>query len=306
MDYFKNQFFKTMGLAFLILSFSCSEESLNNTETESPPEAPFSFSQNIIENSNLIKSVDACVNNNQTLLQHGTISVTAGSKNYKTLSSNVSQTSTELIINASVDISMETANLPSNISIYINGDEKAYQEVGYGSITYKVTLPYNWTPGDQINYRIVQKAFLQPIELSGTVSLVRECPISINIQKYGGIVAYLFQEDEEGYQDGRNHGLIMATSELSESNWETAMEACENLELNGYNDWILPSSDHLIKIINNLFLEPEYYLSNGFWSSTEASESTSYSSFKYGFSSSVTLIESPKDASFSVRPVRIF
>lgn len=50
------------------------------------------------------------------------------------------------------------------------------------------------------------------------------------------------------------HGLVAAVCDLGEFNWTDAKNACEELEVNGYTDWYLPSVDELKDLhSNNLF-----------------------------------------------------
>jgi len=79
----------------------------------------------------------------------------------------------------------------------------------------------------------------------------------------GGIIFYI---------DGTGqHGLIVAPSDQGTYvNWNVADSICQNLVLNGYSDWFLPSKDQL-----NL-LNQQKVLIGGFanviyWSSTEFS-----------------------------------
>lgn len=82
-----------------------------------------------------------------------------------------------------------------------------------------------------------------------------------------------------------------------------AASICENLELNGYSDWFLPSKDEL----NLLYLQKAAGLiaafdNNFYWSSTEDSYNGAWSqSFTSGANSSAT-----KDGAYFVRAIRFF
>ena len=78
--------------------------------------------------------------------------------------------------------------------------------------------------------------------------------------KHGGFVVY----EENG------HGLVAAITDLVYMDWNSAKTACEELILNGYSDWHLPSKEKLNLVYVNLgqfggggFAEYSY------WSSTE-------------------------------------
>jgi hypothetical protein len=60
--------------------------------------------------------------------------------------------------------------------------------------------------------------------------------------KYGGFVVF----EENG------HGLVAAITDLGEMNFYTAKAACEELILNGYSDWHLPTKDELSLVYRNL------------------------------------------------------
>jgi len=146
----------------------------------------------------------------------------------------------------------------------------------------------------------------------------------------GGIVAYILQPSEPGYHPSIQKGLIAATSDLNtswgkniningtltaigtgKSNTEKivaqdstsgiAARLCDELVLNGYNDWYLPSKDELnkIRIARDLIggLVGEVY-----WSS---SQYDNYYAWAQGMQSGFQSKDS-KHLPRSVRPVRSF
>jgi len=60
--------------------------------------------------------------------------------------------------------------------------------------------------------------------------------------KYGGFVVY----------EKNGHGLVVSITDLGMMDWESAKSACDELVLNGYSDWHLPTKEELDSIYVNL------------------------------------------------------
>ncbi len=149
----------------------------------------------------------------------------------------------------------------------------------------------------------------------------------------GGIVAYLLQEGDPGYDPLLPRGLIAAKKDQSKgASWgcmgktvgatsnkvgggkkntdsilhatkeeDIAASICDELVHDGYDDWYLPSKEEL----NILFLNKDIiggFSKDGYWSSTEDDENTAWSQlFKDG-----KQLLLPKKQTPRVRCVRSF
>ena len=104
--------------------------------------------------------------------------------------------------------------------------------------------------------------------------------------KHGGFVVF----EENG------HGLVAAITDLGNMDWNSAKTACEELILNGYSDWHLPSKEELNSVYVNLKqIGGGGFASGTYWSSAEdyggyaweqnfnnGNQNYNYKSYEYG------------------------
>jgi len=152
----------------------------------------------------------------------------------------------------------------------------------------------------------------------------------------GGIIAYIFQSGDPGYDANIQHGLIAAPSDQStgiqwyngtytvtgatatalgtgRDNTTTivssqgvgsyAAKLCNDLVLGGYDDWFLPSKDELGKLYVNK-IEIGGFYDTYYWSSSEINSNNA--SWRY-FGGGIYIVPSNnKSELFHVRAIRSF
>ena len=150
----------------------------------------------------------------------------------------------------------------------------------------------------------------------------------------GGIIGYILQRGDPGFDYGVQHGLIAAASDQGTAEWGCiytpisgaqgeaigignqntigimndcstagiAARICGDLVLNGYSDWYLPSKDELNKLyINRVAIGG--FGNGSYWSSSEPNSSVNawYQYFQDG-----NQYYGPKNNSITVRAIRSF
>ena len=118
--------------------------------------------------------------------------------------------------------------------------------------------------------------------------------LKIGKKHQGGIVFYL---DKSGI-----HGKVCTERKLGVLDWDSAMKLCENLNLNGYSDWYLPSIEELELLYIQKHFFKGLYGTTYYWSNSEGNGNGAHIfAFDYGYSNYYE-----KSLTFCVRAVRAF
>jgi hypothetical protein len=111
--------------------------------------------------------------------------------------------------------------------------------------------------------------------------------------KYGGFVVF----------EDNGHGLVVAISDLGQLDWNIAKSACEELKLNGYSDWYLPSKEELNVVYVNLARSGVGGVEGVYWTSTEDINDEAW---RVSINNGNENGYNPKNYEYDVRAVRAF
>jgi len=174
-----------------------------------------------------------------------------------------------------------------------------------------------------------------PIDSGVVTAIFPETLLEVGDSYGGGIVAYILQSGDPGYDPNVQHGLIAATADQStgiqwdngayvvtgatgtaigtgQANTEAivnkqgagsyAAQLCNDLTAGDYTDWFLPSKDEL----NKLYINKDVIggdANSFYWSSSEVDDT--YAWYQY-FNNGNQDDNHPKDVTYRVRAVRAF
>jgi hypothetical protein len=136
---------------------------------------------------------------------------------------------------------------------YGNGNGQIHQFGDEGNINFLTTgqkaATFSWN--DKRTLTQIEKMTGYTVKPRGVTSQI----------KHGGFIVY--------ERDG--HGIVAAITDLGKMDWNTAKTACDELILNGYSDWHLPSQEELNAVyVSFAKFGVGGFAKDSYWSSTES------------------------------------
>ena len=132
---------------------------------------------------------------------------------------------------------------------------------------------------------ILTPAAVQPVYAAETVyAATSTTHLKVGDSHGGGVVAYIYRSEDQGYVAGETHGLIAAKNDQSEgTTWDQAQKICKEYRAGGFSDWRLPSKDELNKLYINRTAVGGFKERHFYWSSTASDKNDAWDqSFRTG------------------------
>lgn len=346
--------FQLFGYLYLMmcmtLILSCSTEGIEESQEPKLSNPVKIIDENSTDDFSKVYNENDCVDycivpdSGEYYIKRGYKSVNVG-PNTKEMSYAAYNTEENFIVEVTYEITDGNSNANATITIDIEGSILVFEDVLSGTtVSHSIELEENFADCKQVQYYIRQNALGEPVEFAGSYNLVSLCKIpevviGEVVPDLGGIVFYILQEGDSGYDPQVTHGLVAATEDhlgiRVKSPWsindnlvtnatgsgigmgkfntdaiisahgegEYAAKSCNELVLNGFDDWYLPSKDELLLMRQNLYLNNiGNIIPATYWSSTEMNEGGAVIVYMYEGGSANAL----KQLGFLVRAIRSF